>query len=1074
MASPDTGAADLYRALTLAERAAAPLSGGVFEHDPATGLRLAQWRQLSPFRPAGWLACRLAQDGLDEASFERLLAAPAAAVGARLPGGAPPWLDALAPALAAAAPPPSGPPAAGAEAGFLELVRPLVAAARERLRAGIARLGAPAAAGLPFVPEDAERLLAESLPERLTPALARTLVLELHVARHGGLLAGATPEERFAAFVDRLRRPEAAAALWREYPVLARHVIEELERWVETSLELLARLAADWRALVAVLFDGRAPGPLAALGGGAGDRHRGGRAVRILTFGDGRRLVYKPRPLAVDVHFGQLLAWLAGRGMQPLATPRALDCGDYGWVEHVAAAGCATAAEVALYHRRLGALLAVLYALEATDCHYDNLIAAGGQPVLVDLEALLHPRMEQPEPRLPDEKLAHRALLESVLRVGLLPFRVGESEDFEGVDLSGVAAVEGAPTPHPVLQMEGAGTDDMRVVRRRVPMPGGRNRPSLAGREIDAAEHAGEVAAGFAAAYRLLARERDALLAPDGPLARFAADPVRAVLRPTQLYALLLGESFHPDVLRDALDRDLLLDRLWVEVDERPALARIIAAEHGDLAAGDVPAFAARPDSTDLWTSRGERIPGFFAEPALAAVCRRLRGLGEEDLARQLSLLSLSLGAQRLPGDDAAGRAAAPADPGPPLPPAALRERLLAGARAAGLRLAATAIADGTHATWIELEFRQLRWSLVPAPDDLYLGLPGIALFLGYLGKVAGEPRAAALARAATAAFVARLDGGAGPATIGAFQGWGGIVYALAHLGALWHDGKVLAAAEQSVARLAALVARDEDVDVVGGAAGAVAGLLALHGATGSPRALAAAVVCGERLLALARPQATGLGWLTRMATADPQVGFSHGNAGIGLALIELGATVADARFVEAGLAAFAWERETFWPELRRWLAADTGEAPPPESTVAMAWCYGAPGVGLARLTALARLGCAARRELAAEVDEAVEQTLARGFGQSHCLCHGDLGNLDFLLQVARRRGDAGLERAVARLAQQVLAGIERDGWRCGTRGGLESPGLMHGLAGIGYGLLRLAAPDRVPSVLALAPPLKP
>ena len=59
-----------------------------------------------------------------------------------------------------------------------------------------------------------------------------------------------------------------------------------------------------------------------------------------------------------------------------------------------------------------------------------------------------------------------------------------------------------------------------------------------------------------------------------------------------------------------------------------------------------------------------------------------------------------------------------------------------------------------------------------------------------------------------------------------------------------------------------------------------------------------------------------------------------------------------------------------------------------------------------------------------------------------------------------------------------------RIGWRpsrskvsAGTAGfaaspsGVETPGLMTGLAGIGYGLLRLAEPRRTPSVLALEPP---
>ena len=114
----------------------------------------------------------------------------------------------------------------------------------------------------------------------------------------------------------------------------------------------------------------------------------------------------------------------------------------------------------------------------------------------------------------------------------------------------------------------------------------------------------------------------------------------------------------------------------------------------------------------------------------------------------------------------------------------------------------------------------------------------------------------------------------------------------------------------------------------------------------------------------------------------------------------------------------------------------------------------------------------AAGAALAAEVAEAVRLTVEHGFGQNHCLCHGDLGNLDFLASAERQLGgDAALGRQVRRRTRQVLASIGRDGWCCGTRGAVESPGLMNGIAGIGYGLLRLAEPGRVPSVLALAPP---
>jgi lantibiotic modifying enzyme len=98
-----------------------------------------------------------------------------------------------------------------------------------------------------------------------------------------------------------------------------------------------------------------------------------------------------------------------------------------------------------------------------------------------------------------------------------------------------------------------------------------------------------------------------------------------------------------------------------------------------------------------------------------------------------------------------------------------------------------------------------------------------------------------------------------------------------------------------------------------------------------------------------------------------------------------------------------------------------------------------------------------------AEIAQAVETTLAQGFGANHSLCHGDLGSLDLLLA-------AGCAEAAER-GRAVLDGIGAHGWLCGTPRHAETPGLLNGLAGIGYGLLRAADPAGVPSVLMLEPP---
>jgi type 2 lantibiotic biosynthesis protein LanM len=1065
---------DWHRALTLAERATlgastAPGDDGAVTDGHARH-RLAEWRGLAPFKSGLWWDRRLDDLGLTDESFTRLLALPPHRLGAELPG----WMAELSdrtPPDQGSQTPPVPAEVAGA-AGFLELVRPYLDRALGRLREELAALVRAADRPLPFSVESALRLASATLPYRILPILSRTLVLELNVARMQGLLAGETPQERFAAFVERLRDPETAAAILREYPVLARQALLDLELFRESTLEILSHLAEDWPAIVEHFFDGRDPGPLTALDGGAGDRHRRGRAVRILTFSGGARLVYKPRSLLVEAHFQEILDWVNGEEGHPgFRTLAVLDRDGHGWMEFATADPCSSREEVARFHERLGGLLAVLYSLAATDCHYENLIAAGEHPVVVDLESLFHPQIQRGSRTRPQAELRSNFALHSVLRVGLLPFQIGGGEDAAGIDISGVSAVGGQRTPRKVIQWQGTGTDEMRVVRDHVLMEGGRNRPVLGGEPAQVGEYREEMAHGFETVYRLLARRRHEL---DLLLARFAKDPVRVVLRPTQIYGLLLTESFHPDFLRDALDRDRLFDRLWLEAENQPNLARVIAAEHRDLSEGDIPSFSTFPSSRDLWTSRGERIRDFLDEPSYELVRHRLRLLCEEDLRRQLWLLRLSLGTQILNRDDVEWTSYTPDPRAPRLPPEALRESLLRHARALGGWFSEMAVREGDYASWIGLEYRNQHWSLEPTPEDLYAGLPGIALFLAFLGEIAGDPAATGLARAAIATLrlqlEARPDGDQGPASIGAFQGWGGIVWTLAQLGHLWGDRELLAAGERMVERFPALLAADEEIDLIGGTAGAILGLLALHQAGGSVRALEVAVQGGERLLGLAEPWGSGLGWRTRLAAERPQAGISHGVGGIALALTRLGEATGDRRFLEAGLAGFAGERERFWEDLERLLSGTPGEKPPPESTVAMAWCYGAPGVGLTRLHALphARSG-EERAALRQEIARAVERTLERGPGQNHCLCHGDLGNLDFLFQAHERFPDASLAAHLQRFLEQVLASLDRDGWLCGTRGNIDSPGLMNGFAGIGLGLLRMAAPGKVPSVLALA-----
>ncbi|MFI6029885.1 type 2 lanthipeptide synthetase LanM family protein [Amycolatopsis magusensis] len=830
---------------------------------------------------------------------------------------------------------------------------------------------------------------------KLARIAARALVTELH---RGGPWAGETSHERFAEFVRQTggRLPE----LFRRYPVLARLLAETCVHTVDAVTELLDRLAADREALVADLF-GTDPGALTGLTLGAGDLHSGGRSVAVLRFADGTRLVYKPRPLGLQARFGELLDWFAT--VLPELAPRGVRVvtGDgYGWAEFVDHAPCATPAEVDRFHRRQGALLALLYVLDATDMHYENLVAAGDQPVLVDVETLFHPGWTPRTSAGPDPALS--ALNASVMRTALLPrLLLGEHGS---LDVSGAGGQSGVDYPTDVPVWLAAGTDRMRLVPGRVPMTGARNRPVLRGVAADLLDHREALLAGFRTGYDVLAERAEELSAEHGPLARFAGEEIRLVVRDTRAYSLLLAESTHPRHLADGAAREAAFADLAVDTGH-DHLPQLIPGELTELFSGDIPLFTARVGSRDVRSGSGAVLPGLLWRSGLEAVRDKLARLGAVDRREQEWLVEATLATRlrstgHLPaaplGDPVAG--VVPDQP-----------HLLALACGIGDELVARSRQDGDRANWLGLELVDGRyWSVLPMGAGLAEGYCGTALFLAQLGAITGVSRYSDLARRAVHGLPALLGvlvrhpELAREVGSGGFFGLGGISYAVARLATLLDDEVLRESLPTAVT--ATRLADDAGRPGIGdGTDGALVAMLAVHAETGLPLAADVAAELAGRLGSRPEPEGAGFLWggagtaLTRPAGASP-----GSPAGIG-------------------------------------------------------WCSGAAGVALSRPAG------------DPGADAFVAAAAARRVSGDHSLCHGELGVLDVLVELAA----AGHERAAATLTRDsahVLGAIERYGPRCGTPDAVPTPGLLTGIAGIGYGLLRLGFTTEVPSVLLLRP----
>jgi lantibiotic modifying enzyme len=92
-----------------------------------------------------------------------------------------------------------------------------------------------------------------------------------------------------------------ATRVFKEYPVLARVVIDALAARVAFRVQLLRDLSQDWHALI-INWPGLSRATLRQVSSALGDPHRGGRAVVRFSFEPRGELIYKPKSLAIDRH----------------------------------------------------------------------------------------------------------------------------------------------------------------------------------------------------------------------------------------------------------------------------------------------------------------------------------------------------------------------------------------------------------------------------------------------------------------------------------------------------------------------------------------------------------------------------------------------------------------------------------------------------------------------------------------------------------------------------------------------------------------------------------------------------
>jgi type 2 lantibiotic biosynthesis protein LanM len=871
------------------------------------------------------------------------------------------------------------------------------------------------------------------------------------------------------------------APLFDEYPVLARQLHVVLTTWKISTGELFDRFQVDRPRLEEWLGAGGPPGPVVEIEAGLSDRHHRGRRVAILVFDSGVRVVYKPRSLALESAYASFVEWLIGQGLAFEPTvPRLIDRTDYGWMEWMGPVVFDRAEDVSSWFSAAGAVLCVTHLLRASDLHFDNVLVGPDSPVLVDLETLMHP-----EPAVGDaERVGGTAaarvagwMRASFQSTGMLSFLL-PGPDGAVIDIGGLCGTGGHALADETTEWEGLASDGLRMIGRRATARIRRNVPTVDGRPASVAEHLVELRNGFEAAYRLVLGLRDRITGADSLMNGFYHARSRVLLRPTEQYAKVLQLSASPACQRDGAAVSLVIEALHrgaIRLGPRPAHWDLAEWERRDLEALDIPRWTVRVENGAFEAPDGKPVEGVIAGSGREAFERRIRGMCEDDLHRQLHLMALTLESEHDAGDHDISEVVEPLTRERAVPGGGPSEDvLLSEARSIAGELSARAVkGDDGSVIWLDpVHLAPKGRTDRGVSYYLYSGSVGIAVFLAAMDRALPGRGYRDLVEGALLPVVRVLEEPNASALLageglGACHGLGGIVYALTVISDFLHeDGYVEAACAMARYITEERIAGDAALDLEGGAAGAILGLLALDDRASDSVALEVARACGRALLDRQQlADGCGAAWPSR--EGGMLGGLAHGASGGALAMVRLWRRTGDDAFLESARRALEFENTLYDPFFKNWpllLRDDAGRVVQTKNMAA--WCHGAPGIALARSCVRDVLPIA---EAAGALETAVETTLAvdPGAGPDH-LCCGTLGRVDVLLTVG-----AELERPVLRLEAESRAAMVirlaagRAGYRLRTGPGPARPGLFRGLAGVGYQMLRLRSPGEVPSVLA-------
>lgn len=870
----------------------------------------------------------------------------------------------------------------------------------------------------------------------------------------------------YFGFLEQIRA-DGLDSIFREYPVLSEFVCTAIKLWKETTAELLSRIADNLdqiRRVFSLPGDTR----IFKIVQNLSDPHSGGRSVAIIYFSSSAnhekiyKIVYKPRGMRMEFLYQQAVKKIPSpEGDAALRSLRVIAIEDYGFVEFVERAESRTDDELSIFYRNAGRLLAFLHLMGCTDCHYENLIAAGDQLVLIDTETLLEGRI--PLSQVEDDKFitATKNLAgkvnRSVIRTGLLPHWAFWGNGHIATDISALGI---DPPQEPVQKTVGwmnMNTDNMILgtvdIHPDVPGPSPVP-PGFPNRLNDFTE---SFCRGFEAQMEAFIKVKEQWTGEGGILDSFNGVDRRIVLRSTRIYHAIKMQLIEPLSLRSYYRQGFILEQLgraFLRYEKRPKYWRVFQAEAEAMACLDIPLFTIKCNEVHLNLMDGTVAEEYLEQSGTELARSKFLDLGREQVDFQLNIIRGLIRARRLSINTySPAYISSKSSMRYPEPAARLNE-----CKRIAEELMKASIREQDLPFWMAVDLGADSDKLcygVLGPS-LYSGHLGIALFINSLGRALGQEGNFYVSESGRIMneyldnmtdsedrnFLMRWWRDQNPG----LSGSGGAILSLCLFAK--HNPGLAPRIDQAITSLINALTfdrLDEDMhlDIISGVAGLIGPLLMVH----SERSIELAKKAGDRLVEM---QETNGGW--RVGNGKILTGFSHGAAGIIAALSRLYAATGILRYANAAEKGLAFERSVYNAQMKNWpdLRYDSGNP-----KFAISWCHGAPGIALSRLCLVnSPLWNSTIQE---ELESALGSTAAMSNNNDN-LCCGLFGRSSILRIASGLLDDDHWKQKTGEVESEGVerAALNKGEYRCFAAAGsdIKKPGLFTGTAGIGLSLL--------------------